>query len=99
MLTHSINCAERTPALRMMSTGITVSISSAPLDRITNALFPAMVSLMFRFCRSKNASNFKQRHGENMTGGRLPDRVLLFPYLDTDVLSFLKLQGFHVQSV
>lgn len=29
----------------MMSTGMTVSISSAPLARITNALFAAMVEL------------------------------------------------------
>lgn len=29
----------------MMSTGMTVSISSAPLARITNALFAAMVGL------------------------------------------------------
>lgn len=34
----------------MMSTGTTVSISSAPEDRITNALFPAMLH-----CRAATA--------------------------------------------
>lgn len=32
----------QTPALRITSTGMTVSISSAPLDKITKARFAAM---------------------------------------------------------
>lgn len=32
----------QTPALRMTSTGMTVSISSAPFDKMTNARLPAI---------------------------------------------------------
>ncbi len=59
-----VTLALQTPALRMTSTGITVSISSAPLDRITNALLPAMVSLLMLLLCAKTLSsvgNFQQQ--------------------------------------